>query len=694
MVKDGIFLGERYEVLSKLGAGGMADVYKGKDCMLNRYVAIKVLKKEYREDEEFVKKFRSEAQAAAGLMNPNIVNVYDVGEDRGLYYMVMELVEGITLKEYIQKKGRLSTNEAISISIQMCTGIEAAHRHHIIHRDIKPQNIIISKEGKVKVTDFGIARAVNSHTISSNAMGSVHYVSPEQARGGFCDMKSDIYSAGITMYEMVTGRVPFDGDSTVAVAMKHLQEIITPPSEFAPDMAPALEKIILKCTQKSPDRRYPDISLLIQDLKRALVDPEGDFVDMVPIRSVGDTVMISPEEMSRIKRGYEEDDEEYDDDYDDEYDDDYEYDDEQYDDEDDDEYDDDYDKRGKKKGKADNVNPSMNKMMKILTIVVAVIIVFVLIFIIGKAAGVFKFPGSNVEETVDGKVVVPKLVGEKETVAEQICEKKNLKMKVVKQQHSDQYAAGYVIEQKTEAGKKVKKKSVIEVVVSSGAEEVAVPDVSGMNEDQAKKALVDKGFESGNITTEFAYSDDVAEGEAVKTSPAAGEKATVDTKITLYISKGAEKKTVPNIVGQSVSDAQSALSAAGLADGGTVSEEYSDSVAEGVIISQNVKAGKKVDAGTSVGYTVSKGKKPADTVSIPSGLVGQPMDYVKKALRNVGLEPVEGGTRPGAQEYGIVVEISPGSGKVEVGSKVTIYISDGSQASGGGNEGENGNTQQ
>ena len=235
MVNDGgIVLGERYEVLSKIGAGGMADVYKGRDTMLNRYVAIKILKKEYRENKDFVRKFRSEAQAAAGLLNPNIVNVYDVGEDRGLYYMVMELVEGITLKEYIQKKGRLSTKEAISIAIQMCTGIEAAHKHNIIHRDIKPQNIIISKEGKVKVTDFGIARAVDSNTVSSSAMGSVHYVSPEQARGGYCDAKSDIYSVGITMYEMITGRVPFDGDSTVTVAMKHLQENITPPPSIHP----------------------------------------------------------------------------------------------------------------------------------------------------------------------------------------------------------------------------------------------------------------------------------------------------------------------------------------------------------------------------------------------------------------------------------------------------------------------------
>ncbi|WP_289291747.1 protein kinase domain-containing protein, partial [Sporofaciens musculi] len=208
-VKDGIILGKRYEVLSKVGAGGMADVYKGRDRMLNRYVAIKVLKKEYKEDENFVRKFRSEAQAAAGLIHPNIVNVYDVGEDRGLYYMVMELVEGITLKEYIEKKGRLSHKEVISIAIQMCTGVGIAHASDIIHRDIKPQNIIISKDGKVKVTDFGIAKATTSNTVSSNAMGSVHYTSPEQARGGFSDQRSDIYSVGITLYEMVTGQVPF-----------------------------------------------------------------------------------------------------------------------------------------------------------------------------------------------------------------------------------------------------------------------------------------------------------------------------------------------------------------------------------------------------------------------------------------------------------------------------------------------------
>ena len=221
MIKEGVCLGKRYEILGRIGSGGMADVYKGKDRKLNRYVAIKVLKSDYRSDQVFIKKFLSEAQAAAGLMHPNVVNVYDVGQDRGLYYMVMELVEGITLKDYIKKKGRLSAKETISISIQMVTGLQAAHNHHIIHRDIKPQNIIISKDGKVKVTDFGIARATTStQTISTSVMGSVHYTSPEQARGGVVDQKSDLYSIGITMYEMITGHVPFDGDSTVSVALK------------------------------------------------------------------------------------------------------------------------------------------------------------------------------------------------------------------------------------------------------------------------------------------------------------------------------------------------------------------------------------------------------------------------------------------------------------------------------------------
>ena len=680
MVNDGgIVLGERYEVLSKIGAGGMADVYKGKDTMLNRYVAIKVLKKEYRENKDFVRKFRSEAQAAAGLLNPNIVNVYDVGEDRGLYYMVMELVEGITLKEYIQKKGKLSTKEAISIAIQMCTGIEAAHKHNIIHRDIKPQNIIISKEGKVKVTDFGIARAVDSNTVSSNAMGSVHYVSPEQARGGYCDAKSDIYSVGITMYEMITGRVPFDGDSTVSVAMKHLQENITPPSQYAPDMSKALEKIILKCTQKSPERRYESTTLLIQDLKRALVDPSGAFVEIERPKNLGETVMFTEEDMGSLKRGhssYDDDDDYEDDDYDE---DDYE----------DDGYEDDEEdgnvRSGKRKGKSDEVNPHMNKMMKILTIVAAAVVILIIALVAGKAAGIFRFGGSSgIESSSDSaNIEVPQLVGETQAVANEMCEKRNLVMKVVSQKQSDK-PVGTVLEQSIKAGEKVKKQTVIEVVICSGAEEVEVPNVSGNTQDEAWKILKDKGFTDYEVQME--YSDEYDNGEVIKTTPAAGETTTVDTKIVLVVSKGAEKAEVPNLVGRTVSEAQKALSDKGLTDGGST-EEYSNTVAEGKIISQNVKAGKKVDGGTSVSYVVSKGKKPAETVAVPD-LRGYSLADAISALSNRGLSYKEIAA-DSPSPSGTVVDMSPDIGsQVEVGSTITLYVSNGtgSDNSGTGTE--------
>lgn len=280
MIKLGMLIGERYEIIEKIGTGGMSDVYKAKDNKLNRFVAVKVLKQEYSENKNFVSKFRVEAQAAAGLMHPNIVNVYDVGEDTGIHYIVMELVEGITLKKYIEKKVKLSTKEAISIAIQVAMGIEAAHNNHIIHRDIKPQNIIISKEGKVKVTDFGIAKAASSNTITSNVMGSVHYTSPEQARGGFSDAKSDIYSMGITLFEMLTGRVPFNGDTTVAIAIKHIQDEMPSPRIYVPEVPISVEKIILKCTQKSPDRRYANMESVIKDLKRSLISPDEDFVQL------------------------------------------------------------------------------------------------------------------------------------------------------------------------------------------------------------------------------------------------------------------------------------------------------------------------------------------------------------------------------------------------------------------------------
>ena len=301
MIKIGTMIGDRYEVLERIGMGGMSDVYKAKDHKLNRHVAVKVLKQEFSENTNFVSKFRVEAQAAASLMHPNIVNVYDVGEDNGVYYIVMELVDGITLKKYIEKKARLSVREALSIAIQACMGIEAAHNNHIIHRDIKPQNIIISKDGKVKVTDFGIAKAATSNTITSNVMGSVHYTSPEQARGGYSDEKSDIYSLGVTMYEMLSGKVPFEGDSTVTVALAHIQEEATPLDKIDPGIPHSLSKIVMKCMQKKPDMRYMTASALIADLKRALIEPDGDYVVISDVVDDSPTIIMDKNEVDQLK---------------------------------------------------------------------------------------------------------------------------------------------------------------------------------------------------------------------------------------------------------------------------------------------------------------------------------------------------------------------------------------------------------
>ncbi|MCD8103586.1 MAG: Stk1 family PASTA domain-containing Ser/Thr kinase [Lachnospiraceae bacterium] len=301
MLNQGMFIQNRYEVISRIGSGGMADVYKAKDHKLNRFVAVKVLKKEFREDKVFISKFRVEAQSAAGLAHGNIVNIYDVGEEAGINYIVMELVEGITLKEYIADKGRLSAREATSITLQISAGLEAAHNNGIIHRDVKPQNIMISTDGKVKVADFGIARAASANTMTSGVMGSVHYSSPEQARGGYSDEKSDIYSLGITMYEMLTGHVPFDGDTAVAVALRHLQDEMHGPREEFPEIPYSTNQIVLKCTQKSPDRRYPNMTELIRDLRESLVNPEGDFVTWPTEDRTSKTIVISKEEVAQLK---------------------------------------------------------------------------------------------------------------------------------------------------------------------------------------------------------------------------------------------------------------------------------------------------------------------------------------------------------------------------------------------------------
>lgn len=629
MLEIGSFLSDRYEILSKVGAGGMSDVYKAKDHILSRFVAIKVLKQEFSEDSSFVTKFRAEAQSAAGLEHPNIVNIYDVGSENGLYYIVMEYVEGITLKTYIEKKGQLSFKESASIAIQVARGIEAAHNKNIIHRDIKPQNIIISTDGKVKVTDFGIAKATSSNTISSDVMGSVHYASPEQARNGFVDGRSDIYSLGIVMFEMVTGRVPFDGDTTVAVALQHLQEEIARPSIYAPDLPISFEKIILKCTQKTPDRRYQTIEELLTDIRRSLAHPDEDFVTIAPLVDGGKTKVISPEELDKIKegRGVAEDlnDDDTDADNDDEYADD-EDDDDEYDesllDDDDDEEDDDDDDDGKL------LNPKMDKAITIMGIVTAVIIVIVIIYLALSVAGVFKFGGKkNSESQQTESQTQTESESESETQTEtegQMIDirgmsvedaqkavdrlKLDLTVFAFETKQSDK-KDGTILEQDVKAGDTVKRGSQINVVIAgkgdSTSEMVKVPSVIGKTKSSAKSTLESAGF---SVTFEYGdYNDSVAADVVTAQSPSAKNKAAKGSTVTVTLSPGQKPITVPNVVGASQSQAESALAGAGLkytyAD-----SQYSDTVAAGNVISQT-KSGETVAAGTTITLTLSKGKQ-------------------------------------------------------------------------------------
>ena len=695
MLREGMFLADRYEIIEQIGTGGMADVYKAKCHKLNRYVAIKVMKSEFSQDKTFVSKFWAEAQSAAGLTNPNVVNVYDVGVENGIYYIVMELVEGVTLKKYIEKRGKLPYKEAVSIAIQVANGMDAAHKHNIVHRDIKPQNIIISKEGKVKVTDFGIARATTStatQAVTTTVMGSVHYTSPEQARGGIVDEKSDIYSAGITMYEMITGHVPFDGDSTVTVALKHLNEVIKSPAEEVPDIPYSLECIIMKCTQKLPNKRYMSCEELLQDLKHSLVDPDGDFVVLdgvtkrMPAASQDTgrtTVVMSQDELNRMKNRQN-----YDDDYDDDYEDDYDdYDDRRrsrYDD------DDDYDDRRKK----NEVNKDTKKIMKILMVVAGVVIALLIMFLVGNAVGVFKGgKGTTTQQTDSEMVKVPDVTGKTYEEAQKELNKYDLGIHK-STAPSDTVAKGKIISQDPADGKKVKKHTTVNVVISSGEEAkmTTIPSVVGMSEADAEKALQDKNLvvKKGDPV----YSDDVEQGEVVSVSPSEGAEVKEGTTVTLVISKGNQPATVPKLTGKSQSDAEAALSQAGLS--GNATEDYSDTVEEGYIISQDTDAGKEVSKGTTIGYVVSKGPKMT-VVTVPD-LSYKDKNTAEKLLKQAGLTPEYIG-EDYSDEYpkGQVFYQSVSSGtQVEKGTTVQYMVSKGSQPSApdSGNSGNDSGTEE
>ena len=724
MLNQGTILGNRYEIGTKIGTGGMADVYKGKDLKLNRYVAVKVLKSEFSSNKNFVSKFKVEAQSAAGLMHHNIVNVYDVGEENGLYYFVMELVEGITLKNYIEKKIRLSYKEALSIAIQVSNGIEAAHNNGIIHRDIKPQNIIISREGKVKVADFGIARAASSDTVTSHAMGSVHYTSPEQARGGYSDAKSDIYSIGITLFEMVTGRVPFDGETTVSIAIKHIQEEMPSPTMYVPDLPISVVKIIMKCTQKNPDRRYYNVEELIKDLKKACVSPDEDFVVIQDARSNAGTKVITEadrpsrgsavqqqpvshqvEQVPQGRGGYSPYEEEDDDDWD-EYDNgslnqfpgsprdnavnqyggpqnqygmnqnpydgrgsarSYEPD---YDD--DDEYEEwerqerirkqqekkrkEEARRRKKESKyntpsrnggysdrsnkiADNrrrqdslddpeVDPKMEKVMTVLMIVAALVIALVAIFAVGKVIGLFGKSGSsfgNKAQVEEGYTLVPNVVGLDLNKASQALSEAGLTAKATYAE-STEYDKDIICSQDIMEGTQVELGTALSLVVSSGkvaaVTGIAVPDVVGKTEVEAKVALENDGFV---MVKELVPSDSVEKGKVISQTPLGATNAPKGSQITVMISDGPDssESVVPDIVGKDKETAMNMLTEAGILFN-EPSEEANDAVEAGSVISQSIAAGTTVTTGTMIEFTVSKG--PAGYTC--SYAISAPADYL------------------------------------------------------------------
>ena len=610
MIRKGMFISDRYEIIDKVGSGGMSDVYKAMDHKLNRYVAIKVLKSEFSEDTGFVSKFKVEAQSAAGLTHPNIVNVYDVGEDNGIYYIVMELIEGITLKKYIEKKGKLPIKEAVSIAIQVAQGIEAAHNNHIIHRDIKPQNIMISREGKVKVTDFGIARAASSHTINGNAMGSVHYISPEQAKGGYIDEKSDIYSLGISLFEMITGEVPFEGDSTVSVALQHINEEMPNPRDYVEELPISVEKILAKCTQKKPERRYLKVSTLIADLKKSLITPDEDFVQMAPASENGTVVLLSKDEAPVIKKNPANDDlsdktEEGS------------YDDSLSDDDDVFGTDDDI----------DSVSPKLDKIITISGIVGAVVVAIVVILVLIKAFGGCDSESKPIEDVTkkteqntlsDKQTIVPNVVGKAEDDAIDELQKSDLGFKIDKRESSNSYPKGYVMEQSVAKDTVVDKHTTVLLTISEGPKEITIPDVKNKPKTEAQKLL--EGEEYGLVVTfDYEISDEIEIDNVIRTEPEIGAAAKYGDSIKLIVSQGTDTSEVevPKLEDKTEERAREELAELGLTLK-VVEERNSDTIEKGRIINQSIASGKSVPRGTEIGVVISLGKEPESTTPEPT----------------------------------------------------------------------------
>ena len=555
----GRLLGNRYEIIEKIGRGGMATVYKAKCHVLNRYVAIKILRDEFTTDEEFIKRFEVEAQSAASITHPNIVSVYDVGVDGNLYYIVMELIKGKTLKEIItEEKGPLPWKWSVNIASQIASALETAHKNHIIHRDIKPHNIIITEDGVAKVTDFGIAKAVSNSTITAfgTTIGSVHYFSPEHARGGFTDEKSDLYSLGVVMYEMLTGKVPFDADTAVSIALKHMQEEAKPPIELNPNIPSAVNDIIMKALRKDTNLRYQNATAMLLDLKRALKEPNGDFVDNndyqdFPTQRIS-TIGLEEERSAKSTNA--------------------------------------------KNNKKPNKFAQFIKNHKVLSSIVGLILLFVIT--LGLTVGI-----SNARRPKE--VAIPNLVGKTVDEAKQILTENKLNYVEDSSEYNTTYPAGQIISQTPNFvdGRKIKQNTDVKVVVSLGTETTTVPKLKGLTKDEAEDAA-----KSSKIKLEFVdeISKTVEAGVIIKQEKDEGETVNAGDTVKVYVSigTGIKQVAVVSVFMKDEETAKQTLQDLGL----VVNVEYDEDKTKtnGVVLKQSVESGKTVDEGSTITITVNK----------------------------------------------------------------------------------------
>ena len=565
----GKVLNNRYEIVEKIGEGGMAEVYKAKCKVLNRFVAIKVLKEEFINDETFAEKFKKEAQAAASLSHHNIVNVYDVGymenSNGKIPYIVMEYINGKTLKDVIVEKGKLDSSQTIFYSLQIAEAIESAHLNYIIHRDIKPHNIMIDDKNRVKVTDFGIAKAVTSSTvtIASDTLGSVHYISPEQARGGYTDGKSDIYSLGIVMYEMITGKLPFNADTPVAVALKHIQEKIISPREIDPNIPRELEAIILKCVSKNQSDRYQKMSGVIEDLKsidtsQTPIINESKSIEDSPTMVIP---IINDKDITKESKNIKKHDDEIDEDEED-------------------------DNKG-------------NTKTTLLAILLAFVVVGIMFFGFFKLKDVFK----------SSEIIVPDFVGMPIEEAEKKAGDLDLKLVIKDRVESDEFEEGEIVKQSQDPNTKVKKGYSIDVTISDGGKLIKVPSFINKTLDEAIKEIEDLGLEVGE--NKYEYSDTFPSETIMEQRPNPYTDLAKGDKVMLVISKGEEIKTVtmPRVIGQNISQAREKILSSGLSIG-SVKEEYNKDYPKDVVYFQSYNEGRELQRDTSIDLYISKGKEP------------------------------------------------------------------------------------